>query len=436
MAELTADQLSHLQALHRKSTTENPTNLTRSSSTESDAISEKQEEQIKKRFIVQAAGHRDSIQYSEDQANAIMKEYDDNEHKMLKLLNRDPFIKPHIPDIMGTKIMPSKSSDDGDKNKDGLMKTTEYLLMENLTHEFTNFIILDVKLGYQTFDDDDKGVKTKHREDLYKKLEKVMKAKVTENQKKGIHKTQDELLAEILYEDELKSKTLTKCRYLGIRDAESTTALCGYRFEGISNNFNEVDKINCLSKVPTEEAAIAMLHNFFKFADQAIVLEFIQRLKNLRTDLEKSKLFENLKFIGNSCLFIYENQMMKASGSKTAAPSRSRPGSTQKRKFKSNLEPLISEDLAVNSMQRSSNPLDQVLGNLQLTEAINNHRSKNTNLTSECRLGMIDFAKVKYNDPDSKDFTKGKYEERQTKWLTGLDNLISAFEKYLVEKYG
>ena len=47
---------------------------------------------------------------------------------------------------------------------------------------------------------------------------------------------------------------------------------------------------------------------------------------------------------------------------------------------------------------------------------------------------MIDFAKVRFNDPeDENNFIEGKYENYQKKWIESFDNLYDIFVKYLEE---
>ena len=312
-------------------------------------------------FVVQAAGHRNSIQLSNEDKNLILKIYDKNEHQILKLLNEDLFFRQHVPKLQGTSFI-------NGPNNESESEPEKYLTMENLTSNFQNFTVLDVKMGFQTFDDEDVGVKTKPRSDLYQKFITNL-----ENSKKisNDNNSNSTFNMDLLTETEKLNKTLTKARYLSIRDAESTTFLYGYRFEGISNNVDE-ERITTTGKCSNEKQAIDLLYLFLQFGNQQIVKKFILNLKKILLDIQKSPLFLNLKFIGNSLLFIYENDY---------SPE-------------------------VSGMSR---------------EGVN---------CDDCRLGIIDFAKVKYDRENS-----GKYNEHQRKWLKGLENLIEVFEAFYKENY-
>lgn len=431
--------------------------------------------QMRKKYIIQAAGHRDSIQLDNNSGSKILKLYDDNEHKMIKILNRDKYFKSHVPRFFGTKI-------------DDLQQ--EHIIMENLTHKFININIMDAKLGFLTFDDEDKSVTVKQRSDLYQKMVKS--------------KTLNLLTAE-----ERERKWITKARYLGFRDQETTTTEYGYRFEGISNG-DEKTKTSGACKNPDQ--AGQLLRKFLKNADRAIIDQFVSELKTIKANISSSPLFPNLKIIGLSLLFIYETAPIPEHGSSAGSKLPSVPDKESLSQKDSGLPQTpktreleveetkqtgiteainksnekggytlmkVSSDGGSEELLNSARKLSSVAsdqsgsvsdgpvvdsldssfqdinlqvqhGSLQpvneepVTVAGKNwssgsgsihqkHRRTSNNFKRRCKLGMIDFAKVKFNDPDSESYVPGLYEAYQENWLKSFDNLLMVFESYVEE---
>lgn len=158
------------------------------------------------RRFVQAGGHRNSIHLDEDCDNTILKKHDPNEEEFYKIFSTDMFLSPFIAKCYGERV---------DQNGQS------WISLQDLTNNYINAQIADIKIGRYTYYPDEKGLTSKQRPDLYQKLIKQDPLEPTDQ--------------------ENQSKSITKKRYLDYRDTSSTTREFGYRFEGLQVKGESID---------------------------------------------------------------------------------------------------------------------------------------------------------------------------------------------------
>jgi len=163
-------------------------------------------------------------------------------------------------------------------------KTSKWMVLEDLTVDYVDVQLLDVKMGRITYDVTEKGVADKFRSDLFVKLKKE----------------KDNTLTKV----ELERGTITKERYLNWRDHQSTTGKFGYRFEGIQSASDEKVKTTGMCRDPDE--AIVLLRKYLEYADESFAKQMVSRLERIKQALEKSILTSHLRMIGVSLLFMYD----------------------------------------------------------------------------------------------------------------------------------
>lgn len=119
------------------------------------------------------------------------------------------------------------------------------MVIEDLTVDYVDVQLLDVKMGRITYDVMEKGVSDKFRSDLFEKLKKE----------------KDNTLTKL----ELERGTITKERYLNWRDHQSTTGKFGYRFEGIQSASDEKVKTTGMCRDPDE--ARVLLRKYLEYTE-------------------------------------------------------------------------------------------------------------------------------------------------------------------------
>lgn len=252
----------------------------------------------------QAAGHRNSIQIDVSSQGRILKAFSPNEVDLLERLNGDPYLCEFVPNFYGCKTTfgkpeeaineprssprlpksPSSAHLKVSSAKGQLTKQpSEWMILQDLTADIQEVQLLDVKLGRVTFDVNEKGVRTKLREDLYEKM-------VRED-------------GQSLSAEEKIRKTITKERYLDWRDTQSTSRIHGYRFEGIQAT---EEKIKTTGFCETPDQAMVLLRRYLEHASQDVVKIMVSRLEHIKRNLQISPLSKHLKMVGVSLLFMYD----------------------------------------------------------------------------------------------------------------------------------
>uniref|UniRef100_A0A915INT0 Kinase n=1 Tax=Romanomermis culicivorax TaxID=13658 RepID=A0A915INT0_ROMCU len=145
-----------------------------------------------------------------------------------------------------------------------------FIEIEDLTRMFDNPAIMDIKLGTRTFLESEVS-NSKKRSDLFQKMIQLDPTEPT------------------LEENE--EKAITKLRYMQFRERESSSASLGFRIDGIK--------------------LIVVMMQFLNLEKSNIFLaRAIDRLKELRTVVEKSLFFACHEVIGSSLLILYDDQML------------------------------------------------------------------------------------------------------------------------------
>ncbi|VDD91900.1 unnamed protein product [Enterobius vermicularis] len=163
-------------------------------------------------------------------------------------------------------------------------KNESFIEIEDLTTQFTNPAIMDIKIGTRTFlESEVKNVVL--RPDLYKKM---------------IAQNPDEPT-----EEEHSAKAITKLRYMQFRENESSSASLGFRIEAAKMPGGKLQK--SFKKVKSPDDVAKALMEFYGDRASAVTKQFLIRLKRLREAIEESKFFETHEVVGSSLLFIYDS---------------------------------------------------------------------------------------------------------------------------------
>lgn len=103
------------------------------------------------------------------------------------------------------------------------------------------------------------------------------------------------------------------------------------------------------------------------------------------------------------------------------------PFSNTSSKYRTNSDSLESNDLF--EVHTANNPISNSNSiNPHQKSKLDRHRRQSNKYRKMCKIGLIDFAKVKYNDPKSDEYVENLYRDYQVKWLTAFDNLIVVWE--------
>ncbi|XP_075463070.1 inositol-trisphosphate 3-kinase C [Ascaphus truei] len=217
---------------------------------------------------IQLAGHAGNFKAGE--YGKILKKYCECEQQCLEWLNRDS-LRPFVPGYYGVV------------EKEG----ETYNQMEDLLSEFDSPSIMDCKMGVRTYLEEElvkAREKPKLRKDMYDKMITVDPNAPTE--------------------DEHRQRAVLKPRYMQWRETLSSTATMGFRIEGIKKadgtcNMN-------FKKTKLKEQVMRALEDFVD-GNKNILKNYITRLKDLRTALEKSEFFKSHEVVGSSLLFVHDS---------------------------------------------------------------------------------------------------------------------------------
>lgn len=105
--------------------------------------------------------------------------------------------------------------------------------------------------------------------------------------------------------EERDAKAITKLRYMQFRENLSSSSTLGFRIEG----FKAEDKepMNDLKLVKTREQVIGVMQKFLG-NNSDIHNQIIERLLNLRQNIESSEFLMNHEVIGSSLLIIHDGK--------------------------------------------------------------------------------------------------------------------------------
>ncbi|CAD6196316.1 unnamed protein product [Caenorhabditis auriculariae] len=168
-----------------------------------------------------------------------------------------------------------------------LEKNEEYFIeIEDLLQQFadpTKTAIMDIKVGTRTFLESEVS-NSKKRADLYEKMIAIDPEEPTD--------------------EERKSQSITKLRYMQFRERESSSAKLGFRIEAGKTLDGSLEKN--FKKVRTIEDVASTFIDFFGVERTRVRRQLVARLKAMRAAIEKSNFFQNHEVVGSSILIMYD----------------------------------------------------------------------------------------------------------------------------------
>lgn len=218
---------------------------------------------------IQLAGHQGSFRPGGD--GTILKKLCGRERLCLEEIKVD-CLSPHVPHLIATET-----------DEDG----KDYLRMQDLLSEFVDPCVMDCKMGLRTYMEEELAKareKPKLRKDMYEKMVSVHPHAPTE--------------------EEHRLRAVTKPRYMVWRETISSTATLGFRIEALrrSDGFSSKDyKTTC-----TEQQVTSEIGSFVSGYDN-VAAKYLERLKQIRTDLTRSEFFRTHELVGSSLLFVHDN---------------------------------------------------------------------------------------------------------------------------------
>lgn len=222
---------------------------------------------------VQLSGHKDSVVPATDHTvwkKSVGIKGEDNEAEVYKLLMTDA-CRPFVPKFY------RQVEHNGDV----------FIEIEDLTRQFNQPAIMDVKMGTRTFLEHEVA-NSKKRQDLYMKMVQIDPTEPTL--------------------EENDEKAITKLRYMQFRENESSTATLGFRIDGLKER-SRFQLHKDFKKVKRREEIMSIFRDFFRYStDRYMTTQALTTLKNIRLTIEQSVFFKTHEVIGSSLLFLYDDQ--------------------------------------------------------------------------------------------------------------------------------
>lgn len=163
-----------------------------------------------------------------------------------------------------------------------------YIKMEDLLMGLEAPSIMDCKMGFRTYLEDELAkalLKPTPRKDLYNKMVAL--------------DSQAPTLEEHL------QKAVTKPRYMQWRESVSSTAMLGFRIEGVTIEAGSVKKN--FKKMKSREQIMETFVIFTK-SRQDILVAYVKRLESMQAALKESEFFRTHEVIGSSLLFVHDRR--------------------------------------------------------------------------------------------------------------------------------
>ncbi|KAM8952297.1 inositol-trisphosphate 3-kinase C [Pelodytes ibericus] len=217
---------------------------------------------------IQLAGHAGNFKAGE--YGKILKKFCQSEQQCLEWLSRDS-LRPFVPGYFGVV------------EKDGEV----YNQMEDLLSEFESPSIMDCKMGVRTYLE-----------------EELVKAREKPRLRKDMYEKMVAIDAEAPTEEEHRQRAILKPRYMQWRETLSSTATLGFRIEGIKRADGTCN--TNFKKTKEREQIVRALEDFVD-GNKNILKNYLTRLKDLRTELEKSEFFRSHEVVGSSLLFVHDS---------------------------------------------------------------------------------------------------------------------------------
>ncbi|XP_035647470.1 uncharacterized protein LOC118397105 [Oncorhynchus keta] len=223
---------------------------------------------FKKRYPwVQLAGHEGNFQAGE--YGRLLKRYCECEQLCLSKLMGDT-LRPYVPGYYG--VVQRNEQD--------------YNLMDDLLADFDSPSLMDCKMGSRTYLEEELLKAREHprlRRDMYEKMMAVDPGAPTDQER--------------------AQQGILKPRYMQWRETLSSTATLGFRIEGIKRADGTCNTNFKMTK--HREQVMQALGDFVDGNIQILKL-YLQRLKELRSVLEKSQFFRTHEVVGSSLLFVHD----------------------------------------------------------------------------------------------------------------------------------
>ncbi|XP_073460971.1 inositol-trisphosphate 3-kinase B-like [Aquarana catesbeiana] len=218
---------------------------------------------------VQLAGHEGNFKASE--RGHILKKFSPIENACLEALMED-ILRPYVPSYHGLVEREGQT----------------YIKMEDLLMGLEAPSIMDCKMGFRTYLEDELAkalLKPTPRKDLYNKMVAL--------------DSQAPTLEEHL------QKAVTKPRYMQWRESVSSTAMLGFRIEGVTIEAGSVKKN--FKKMKSREQIMETFVIFTK-SRQDILVAYVKRLESMQAALKESEFFRTHEVIGSSLLFVHDRR--------------------------------------------------------------------------------------------------------------------------------
>ncbi|XP_018409802.1 PREDICTED: inositol-trisphosphate 3-kinase B-like [Nanorana parkeri] len=218
---------------------------------------------------VQLAGHEGNFKASE--RGHILKKFSPIENACLEALMED-ILRPYVPTYHGLEQREEQT----------------YIKMEDLLMGLEAASIMDCKMGFRTYLEDELAkalLKPTPRKDLYNKMVSLDPQAPT-------------------LEEHLQ-KAITKPRYMQWRESVSSTALLGFRIEGVTIEAGSVKKN--FKKMKGREQIMETFVTFTK-SRKDILAAYVKRLESMQAALKESEFFRTHEVIGSSLLFVHDRR--------------------------------------------------------------------------------------------------------------------------------
>jgi len=216
----------------------------------------------------------------------ILKLYDKTEHEVYRKFRAHPDdpIAPHVPKFDGVA-----------KNVDKSHPEANYLRIANVLMEFVRPKVIDVKLGVRTFLESE-CTNTKPRSDLFRRMLDIYPDEATS--------------------EEVAAGSITKHRWMTLRDQKTTIGNLCYRIDGIAG-LKDITKKEMdleLSGLNTLEDTVVRFKDFCDIVacdggeapichpPSVIAERLLAQLKAVQKGMEASAIVKEHEFIGTSLL--------------------------------------------------------------------------------------------------------------------------------------
>lgn len=158
-----------------------------------------------------------------------------------------------------------------------------FIELQDLLHGFQDPNVMDIKLGFRTFSENEVS-NTTLREDLYKKMVAVDPTAPTA--------------------EEHQRKAITKLRYMLFRENMSSSQEKGFRIEALK--MRGCSPVTDMKTVKSSREIQGTIAHFVR-GKKSVVKDMLKRLKQMRTMIEKSQFFQRHQVVGSSIFIVYDD---------------------------------------------------------------------------------------------------------------------------------